>query len=302
MSYRSFTLGLLAAASLVGPLAALGTAQAADLDGFYGDAPPPEQETKVEFGSGWYIRGDIGATRLPSIKTINPSLPTATNQTPPSAPVLNIDQGSNVGYVGSLAGGYQFNHWFRADLMADIHQPVASSAVSGNGNVFCATGVSYPNATTNAAGTINYGAPSYANGGCTGNYKTNLKSYDVLVNGYVDLGTWHRVTPYVGAGIGMSFGHYQSSSTYIQGNNQPYQISYFDPKYSSTFYPNFDRSSSGTYYSFAWALMGGFAFDVYDHTKLDIGYRYLNLGRIPGLSGNLTSQEVRAGLRYMIDN
>ena len=46
--------------------------------------------------------------------------------------------------------------------------------------------------------------------------------------------------------------------------------------------------------------MGGIAIDVYDHTKLDIGYRYLHLGDV--LGANLSTQEVRAGLRYMIDN
>jgi opacity protein-like surface antigen len=48
--------------------------------------------------------------------------------------------------------------------------------------------------------------------------------------------------------------------------------------------------------------MAGFSVDVFDHTKLDIGYRYLNQGSVPGGTGVLSSQEVRAGLRYMVDN
>ena len=36
------------------------------------------------------------------------------------------------------------------------------------------------------------------------------------------------------------------------------------------------------------------------HGKVDIGYRYLNDGKVEGL--NVNYQEVRAGLRYMIDN
>ena len=46
--------------------------------------------------------------------------------------------------------------------------------------------------------------------------------------------------------------------------------------------------------------MAGFAVQVFDHTKVDIGYRYLSQGRVLGT--NLTTNEVRAGIRYSIDN
>ena len=302
MSYRTLAFGALAAA-LLGSAVPLLSAEAADLDYGLGDAPPPLAETKVEFGTGWYVRGDIGATSLPAIKLGPPvSLPTADNQLPPGPPSATIDSGSHVGYVASLAGGYQFNKWFRSDLGFDFHQPLVTNANSGNGNVFCVTGVSYPNEVINPGGAINYGAPALANGGCTGNYTTKLNSYDVLVNAYIDLGTWYHVTPYVGAGVGLSFGHYQTSAAYVQANGVPYHITYTDPQFGTSA-PNFDRQQSGTYYNFAFAAMAGFAVDVYSHTKLDIGYRYLNLGSVPGLTGgSLQEHEVRAGLRYMIDN
>ena len=186
--------------------------------------------------------------------------------------------------------------------MFDYHQPVTGAGQSGNNDVFCPTGVTYPNKVTNADGSVTWGAPDYANGGCTGYYKAQASSYDVLANAYIDIGTWYHVTPYVGAGVGLSFGHFQTSSTYIQANNTPYQVSYTDPKFGATFSQNFDRSASGTYYNFAFAGMAGVAIDVYAHTKLDIGYRYLNLGHVASLGGTLYEHEVRAGLRYMIDN
>ena len=277
--------------------AALGcsAASAADLDGYAG-GPEDMPEQKVEFGSGWYIRGDIGANRLPNIQTPTPALPTVTNQIPPSAPNIVFGSGRDIGYTGSLGAGYQFNRWFRSDLVADFHEPLKTSSSSGDGNVFCPTGVTY--ATDPITGIV---TPEYANGGCTGNYQANLKSYDVLINGYLDLGTWYRVTPYIGAGVGLSFGHYQTSATYVQANNASYDITYNDPLFGAN-HEDYDRTSSGTFYNFAFALMAGFSVDVFDHTKLDIGYRYLNLGSIPGGSGTLTSQEVRAGLRYMVDN
>jgi opacity protein-like surface antigen len=300
MSQRNLVLSALTL-SLMSAALMPSAARAADLDTPYlGSQQFPED--KVEFGSGWYIRGDLGATRLPSMRVSSPAVPTATDQTIiPTAPTALLGPGSTIGYVASLGGGYQLNRWLRADLVADFHKPVATTSTSGNGNVFCPTAVTYPGKITNSDGSITYGTPDYANGACTGTYQGKLSSYDILVNGYIDLGTWYNVTPYVGAGVGVSFGHYSTSSSYVQANGIGYQVTYTDPKYNTTFYNNFNRTSSGTYYNFAYALMAGVAIDVYDHTKLDIGYRYLNLGKIAGVSNTLYSNEIRAGIRYMID-
>jgi len=62
-------------------------------------------------------------------------------------------------------------------------------------------------------------------------------------------------------------------------------------------------------YRFAWALMAGVAVAVADHVQLDVGYRFLDLGSVSGISSvtgtpitqNVRVNEVRGGLRYMID-
>ncbi len=54
---------------LTGALLA-GGAHAADLDPPY-DGSSSYPEDKVEFGSGWYIRGDLGASQLPKITNTN---------------------------------------------------------------------------------------------------------------------------------------------------------------------------------------------------------------------------------------
>ncbi len=62
-------------------------------------------------------------------------------------------------------------------------------------------------------------------------------------------------------------------------------------------------------YQFAWALMAGVAIAMTEHAQLDVGYRFLNLGTVSGLSslpGTPTTQKVLvnelwAGVRYMID-
>ncbi|MDR3462163.1 MAG: outer membrane beta-barrel protein [Beijerinckiaceae bacterium] len=295
MSNRILFSGVFAAALALTVLAT-GAARGADLGAPYYNGP----EDKVEFGSGWYIRGDLGVTRTPSISTNTPATPTASNITiNPTAPTALVTSGSDFGYAADLGFGYRFNRWFRTEVTGDFLEPVSAKFNAGNGKIFCPTGVSYPK---DASGNYITSDPTYASGGCTGTYTARLNSYDVMFNAYVDLGTWYNVTPYVGAGTGVSFGRYVTSSSYIQSNEVPYvNISYTDPAFGTTFTNNYNRTASGTYYNLAWALMAGVGIDVYDHTKLDIGYRYLNLGKINGVSNTLYSNEIRAGLRYMID-
>ncbi len=248
MPPRSLTLGLLAAAALLAPLA---TARAADLDENYGYAEAPQEvpvvQSKVEFGTGWYVRGDLGAAFLPSIDAVVD----AGGYTP-----LLASSGRREARIsGAIGGGYSFNHGIRADLTAEYLQPSKSSNYS---DAACST------SNTNV---------------CTAAY---LHSYDVLANVYYDIGTWSIVTPYVGAGAGVGFGHLRAISSFPTINSLP-AVDY-----------------GRNYYNFAFGLMAGLSFDVFPHTKLDIGYRYLNLGTVQNV--RLDAHEARAGLRYMIDN
>ena len=54
--------------------------------------------------------------------------------------------------------------------------------------------------------------------------------------------------------------------------------------------------------------MAGFSYAFGPHMLADIGYRYLDLGRLkvaapslPSLDKDITAQQVRVGLRYAID-
>ncbi len=292
MSKRILSIALLAA-TVATPLS---QGQAADLDPGYADVPAL-QDTKVEFGTGWYIRGDIGVTRLPTPTLVD-------SQSERTAPVLSLKSGSQLGYTASLGAGYAFNNWFRTDTVFDFHKPL--HVTSGGGfypasTQTCQTGyVSVlQSASTDILGdTTTVNEPYYSD--CYSQNQAKVQSYDVLVNGYVDLGHWSRFTPYVGAGVGLSFGHYSSSLNFYQSDNTPYNVYFSLPGSSAILHGYRDVTTSGNYYNFAFALMAGVAIDVADHTKLDIGYRYLNLGSV--LNTTISYQEVRAGLRYMIDN
>lgn len=281
---RTHTSGFLAF-SLVGALLWAPGARAADLDPGYADVPPPIPQQVVSFGSGWYIRGDLGGGRGLSTVAGDPPLG--------AAPALKIATDSNVSYTGSLGGGYALNNWFRFDTMFDYHKPV-QDAHAGKGFT-CAYAVY-----GTPIGASTFTGRGFDQEHCPSNLQAKVNSYDLMANGYIDLGNWNGLTPYVGAGIGLSFGSYKTGVNYFYPNGSAYDFNYTDPITNTALNQNFDKTASGNYYNLAWALMAGVSYDVYSHVKLDISYRYLNLGKI--LATNVASQEGRAGLRYMIDN
>lgn len=208
------------------------------------DAPPYVQMPPVtvqEFGSGWYLRGDIGYR-------FNNSL----HGTSSNGMLLAPERFEDAFVVG---GGFGFKErWFRADLTVDYgtqSRYLGSSAL---------------------------GAPYFA---------VKIDSVTGLVNGYVDLGTWSRVTPYVGAGVGASVVRAIDFNTPI-GNVAP----------------------NASLLNFAWAVMAGIGVTMTPNVVLDAGYRYLSIGDAksgqpnfgPSLSTErISGHEVRLGARYMID-
>lgn len=138
---------------------------------------------------------------------------------------------------------------------------------------------------------------SITNGCCVGLYGglAHIASAVVLANGYIDTLSFNGITPYVGAGVGYAY------NTLYGGT---LTSSYFQ-----------DGSKS----SFAWALMAGLGYQVTPNLKLEIGYRYLNLGS--GKSGvesfapgcysacvggdyinvkNLSAHEFKIGMRWLL--
>ncbi len=227
---------------------------AADLDSsLFASPPQPAPTQPVEFGTGWYIRGDVAYARdsLPNINNFG--------FFPDTSAFRNT-------YSLGLGGGYKFTNWFRTDVTIDYREPV--------------------NATDTNTST-------YANG----------TRWDSLANGYVDLGNWSGFTPYVGAGVGAAWGY---SKIYTK-----------DSALSCTQGGTVMCFAKNMPLSLAWSLMAGFAFEIYPHTFIDVGYRYLNLGSYSFYDNSILSQvvppagmtsavqshvhEIRFGLRYMID-
>lgn len=230
---------LAAAAGLLG----LGAANAADLGVVrYGQMPP----ALLEYGSGWYLRGDIGW----------------------------------VGYSGTAA-----------DLVVEDVGTASFSHARLNDSWVIGAGFGYKAGWFRADVTADYRAHSEFEGSVLGELLSGeATSWSTLLNGYFDLGSWYGVTPYVGAGIG---GAYHDTTRWR------------DAAQTTVF-------ANGNNWDLAWAVMAGVAVNVAPHTTLDVGYRYIDLGKPEsGLDrvlvnsrvrlDNVTAQEVRVGLRYAID-
>lgn len=243
MNFKSLTAPALAA--LV--LAPLTPAQAADYDPpVYVDQAPDYQP--VEVGSGWYLRGDVSYLAQKSYQ----------DQDFTFAPASFSEKQDPA--FASIGFGYHFNDYLRADInlgylpgnKVGIHYDDTASVI--------------PPATATVA-------------------SASLENYSLsgMVNGYVDLGTYVGITPYVGAGIGLVRSKYKLSASYFTDNVDPTD--------------DFVRSDNKTQYSFAYTLDAGLAYQVTKNVSVDLGYQYFSAPDAEYVTAaSLTSYPIRKGI------
>jgi opacity protein-like surface antigen len=177
--------------------------------------------------------------------------------------------------------------WFRVDRAVSAPGFASPSDNTLDKTAVIGGGVGYKGSWLRTDVTLDYSATSYR--GTPGDTTAKIGALTALFNGYLDLGTWYGLTPYLGAGTGAS------------------QIKVTD--YTSTFAPPFTPGLSNTQWKFAWAAMAGTAYSITPNLAVDLGYRYLNLGDISTASDaagamtlkNLAAHEVRVGVRWSFD-
>ena len=302
---------------------------AADLGAFQ-VSPGSSGQQMVEVGTGWYLRGDVGAS-LDSTPTFsfNPSSLT----TPPPASI-SPTYGSNsnkTDFVGGVGVGYKFNDFIRSDVTFDYHSALGlNSNTSGIICPYTASGLTSQSAVGVSGNPIEIGYSYNPNETCNAAFQLKQQNYTGLANAYVDLFTYWGVTPYVGAGAGINIQQTSGSLTYTKSSDgTPYRADLtptgtfpfvwvnpvsgaaVNPQPAIAFAPqNWDRSFKSTKYSLAIALTGGIGIALTPNATLDLSYRYLDLGSstytINSQTGAVmsqrnTAQEVRVGLRYMPD-
>ncbi|MBN9062876.1 MAG: hypothetical protein BGP06_11215 [Rhizobiales bacterium 65-9] len=226
--------------------------------------------------SGIYIRGDVGMGVMGDVKGSYHNLGPAF-----AATTINYHNGEfgNVGFAG-VGVGYQFNNWLRFDLTGELRGSAKIAFRDTYANPF-QTG------TNSISGTLN--------------------SSVFLANAYIDLGNWYGLTPFIGAGVG--FAHHRVSPLDDVGTNSP--IPQTVPPTVNVAVGGFEGKSKN---NVAWALMAGLAYDVTPNVKMELGYRYLNMGKAEsGAACALTcppgsyvgvrdiqSHDIRLGIRWLL--
>jgi opacity protein-like surface antigen len=223
--------------------------------------------------SSWYLRGDIGFSNQEVDQLDNELYDTVE-----SLDAVHRDFTGAPFVAGGI--GYRWNKWFRTDITGEYRSKSEFNgadiytAFNGDGEL-----VSRPDS-----------------------YFAKKSEYVGLVNAYVDLGSWHGITPFVGAGVGGANVEISSFTDIGVGVDGSPSIAYGD-----------DHDE----WNFAWAVHAGLAFEVTPEFTMELAYRYLDLG--DGESGDLvafdgtnnvdnpmefediTSHDVKVGFRYMFN-
>lgn len=151
-------------------------------------------------------------------------------------------------FNGSIGAGYHFNDWARGDINL---------------------------------GYVGGDRFHYDDGTDAGS--ASLDMWSGMVNGYVDLGTYAGLTPYIGAGVGIL-----RSRSKLTIDSPPVAVDYSDKQYK-----------------FAYSLNAGASYKVTKNVSVDLGYQYLSSPDTQYLNADTLTvdkgvdmHQVRVGLRY----
>ncbi len=262
------------AGTAIGAILLAGGALAADMPVYYEPEPIPA------FG-GWYLRGDVGV----SFQQVDNLHNVAFNDTATFDSVTILDTDFDPSWFLGLGVGYQINDIFRVDLTGEYR---GKSEFKG----------------------LDIAVPAGGGGAYFNEYFSKKSEWLFLANGYWDIGTWERFTPFVGAGVGASYVKIHD----LQDFNT---LSPDGPSATCPVGGNGCAVGDGQW-NFAWALYAGLAYSMSPNLVLEVGYRYLNLGdgQTKNMLGNdgsdpvpnnpmhfedITSHDIKVGLRYLLD-
>jgi opacity protein-like surface antigen len=237
--------------------------------------PPMYAPPLVDFG-GWYLRGDIGMT--------NQRLKSLTNTDPNASLFTSTGLGFDSAMLWDLGVGYQFNNWFRADVIGQWR-----GRANFHGSQYVPTGVFGPTFTE------------------ADNYSGSKSEFVVMANGYVDLGTWWCVTPFIGGGIGASYNRisgFRDDGVIYNGGVLNNSVTY---------------ATDAGKWNFAWAVHAGLGYRVTPNVTIELAYSYMNLGDAttglpnfnfagtpvaanPWTMHDLTSHDLKLGVRWMLES
>jgi len=237
------------------------------------------ETTEVEFGSGWYIRGDIGGGLSPATTTANFESLSG-----------SVELGTPI--TASVGLGFNLGENLRAET---TFNQFSNLGVAGRETTFC--GVSGGLAITGTC----YKALSAS---------PNISS--LMANGYFDLGEFWGFTPYIGGGIGAAFVSWRDFTVkdVCIGDDSADCAPSGGVGENVTNTQTYDTEGD---FSLAYNIMLGAGYRISQNVTLDAGYRFTSIGDVNLVNASKNSSvidnfvsegtdvhEFRIGLRYEI--
>jgi opacity protein-like surface antigen len=221
------------------------------------------------------------AADMPGDRTLAPPASLSKYSEPESEPFAGWYLRGDIGYSWLKSGSAEAANGFLAPTSGKLNNNINASIGAGIKSGWLRSDI-----------TVDFiPATSYSGQVVTpGDTTAKVTATTILLNGYLDLGSWYRMTPYVGVGAGtanMHISNFVSAAT-----------------------PPFASNSSRSQWNFAWAGMAGVAYSISPNVMVDFGYRYVSLGDVRTQADafgsfklkNIAAHEVRVGLRWNFED
>ncbi len=208
--------------------------------------------------SGVYIGGHIGAAGVENSDTETFASYKIGGTTSGVPGSRPFGNQREIGLAGGISVGYDFKERYNTPVRVEVNYTARSDAKSEKDRQLSPGSVGY----TKLA------------------QKTNLQT--LMLNLWADIPTNTALTPYVGGGIGVAFIDYEMDAT-----------NYDAGTFNGKFY-----SGSAKKTNFAWSLGGGVAYDVTPQFAVDLGYRYIDAGKITNETNTVLHGVIVGGTIY----
>lgn len=277
---------------------------------------PSEGYTDVEFGSGWYLRGDItynidarSSNTFESVSAVNRSVQADYDDAVGArvgfgyyvAPNFRIEASveSILSSEFSSFTGYNFAGQRDVEVITTPATPTTPAVTTPDTVFFDSAG----NVTGTTSGAYTGGTISPISG--TEDFEASYQTSSLILNGYYDLPTLGKFTPYVGVGGGIGRVNYNQSRTLVctPASGETCAGGSTGAPVETTV------TLDDEYWTYAYQLSVGTAIAVDDRTSIDLSYSYTGFGEGDDLSyadgtgidaDGVRLHQVRAGIRYDI--
>lgn len=277
-----------------------------------------QETTPVEFGSGWYLRGDVGLSLNNSMK----------NNSETSEGSNFIDYRDDVVDFG-IGFGTRLNEYLRLEVNAERVLSGSYDRKTDLGGTFCPTVIINDGSLThnyNGSGYLSFTpidelktSTQFAAAGCTELDSANYDASILSISAMVDLPKIGKIKPFIGGGVGVARVSWEevvgartctplAASTGINNICSPGVGD--EQAEAGEIFTYGGEKHSGIDYRVSYSATAGVGVELTDNLTLDLAYRYLNVGsnsvdysqsgtRHLGSEGFGTHQ-FKTGLRYEI--